>query len=472
MITITDWVADIPDEERQIGYVGENATRQVQFLLTDLAYAEYTFHMDMAFDLSTVTTRGIKKMQTSEKETTHDGDESGSTNTSDETTESFTSTVEQVACDYPTDICSLQKTVRDDGILLTWTVLAQHTRLPGTLHAVIRALKNSTEVRKTAIMTFEVADSVKATAAAAVPMSEFEEMERQMDEKIEDATEICTTAQGYAADADRAMDYAIEAKDYAESAAAQALSSQSDCRNQYRLMQTYGAQLQSSADQMLQDTMEYAIAADNSADAAATSKQAAQTAATAASQSGTAAGNAATAAASSATTAAASATAAAAAAVAAAASAAAAQQGMRLIRAVTLAEAVDSLNITKDMTEQDFSCDEIYLYVYCADTFTAQSVTIRVNNNAQASGALVVTSVSASDKFIIAKASCMGLVNEQTDEYLWDTSYSVKEQSSAGVVQSSYFLRTSADVHAVKINASLKAGTVVYLTGRDKHADI
>ena len=37
MITIRDWIATIPDEEKHVAYVGENESQQKQFLLTNAA---------------------------------------------------------------------------------------------------------------------------------------------------------------------------------------------------------------------------------------------------------------------------------------------------------------------------------------------------------------------------------------------------------------------------------------------------
>ena len=58
MISLTDWIAVIPPEDKLIAYVGEHETVTRQFFLPDLTVKDYAFYLDIAFDLSTVTAAG------------------------------------------------------------------------------------------------------------------------------------------------------------------------------------------------------------------------------------------------------------------------------------------------------------------------------------------------------------------------------------------------------------------------------
>ena len=58
MIIIQDWVAAIPAEEKHIAYVGEGMAETRTFFVTGTdweRYKEWSFHLDLAFDLSSVT---------------------------------------------------------------------------------------------------------------------------------------------------------------------------------------------------------------------------------------------------------------------------------------------------------------------------------------------------------------------------------------------------------------------------------
>ena len=185
MITIKDWVGLIPDEERHLAYVGEHETVTRQFLLTEPGFEAYTFYMDMAFDLSTVTTCEQSKQETVQNNSREEKSDTLSVVTATSQKESRTLTDVQVDWDNPTDIAPLDKQVTAEGLCLTWTVLGQHTRLPGRLEAVIRGVGPEGQVKKTAIMQFIVGSSVAATPGAPVEWSEFEQMEAQFSLRAE-----------------------------------------------------------------------------------------------------------------------------------------------------------------------------------------------------------------------------------------------------------------------------------------------
>ena len=65
-------------------------------------------------------------------------------------------------------------------LVLRWKVQAQHTHLPGKLAATLRALGTMGEVKKSALMVFEVDPAVLAEPAAPMPQSTFNQMLAQM----------------------------------------------------------------------------------------------------------------------------------------------------------------------------------------------------------------------------------------------------------------------------------------------------
>ncbi|MBQ8682898.1 MAG: hypothetical protein IJ518_00095 [Clostridia bacterium] len=193
MIILRDWMASIPAEDKCIAYVGENESVEKQFLIADKTcglYAEWTFHLDMAFDLSSITTRESWERQTVTQTQKENTTEISSDLTLTETKETRRVTEETVEEGSTTDIAYLAKKVTKEGILLTWTVRRQHTQLPGRLCATLRAVGPNGEVKKSAVMVFEVLPAVVAEAAAVVPVSEFEEMEMRVGELVSIAEQI------------------------------------------------------------------------------------------------------------------------------------------------------------------------------------------------------------------------------------------------------------------------------------------
>ncbi|MBQ4612611.1 MAG: hypothetical protein IJB26_03560 [Clostridia bacterium] len=193
MIHLQDWVATIPPEDKLIAYVGEHQSVTRQFFLPDLAYKDYAFYLDLAFDLSTVTStappRKIETTQQSASEEVTEGAVSVSS-TAYITKESYTQADTTVDCNSSTDIAPLTKLVQKDGVLLTWTVVDQHTQLPGLLRATVRAVSSGGTVKKSSMMVFYVSPSVAATPAAAIPMTEYELMEKAMELELRQAAEM------------------------------------------------------------------------------------------------------------------------------------------------------------------------------------------------------------------------------------------------------------------------------------------
>lgn len=192
MIKLTDWIAAIPPEDKTIAYVGEHESVTREFFLPDLSYREYAFYLDVAFDLSTVTTTAPPRtIQTTQQTTTEKINAEGATvsSTANINKESYTDQNITVDCNAETDIAPLAKLVQEDGIRLVWTVLGQQTQLPGLLRATLRAVGPNGEIKKSAMMLFTVAQSVDASPAAPISLSEHEQMEQAMVQAFEQAAQ-------------------------------------------------------------------------------------------------------------------------------------------------------------------------------------------------------------------------------------------------------------------------------------------
>ncbi|MBE6807565.1 MAG: hypothetical protein E7527_06160 [Ruminococcaceae bacterium] len=190
MITIQDWLATIPEEDKHLAYVGEHQAVTRKFLLTGSdwkTYQDWGFHLDMAFDLSTVTSKAKRQMETTQVNTTENVSDTLVKTNGTTTKEKYTVTEVDVDCADKTDIATLKKNVLTNGIQLTWTVLRQHTQLPGKLKATLRALGPDGQVKKSDLMVFEVDPAVVAESAADIPQSEFEAMEERMDWLLDEA---------------------------------------------------------------------------------------------------------------------------------------------------------------------------------------------------------------------------------------------------------------------------------------------
>ncbi len=189
MITIRDWIATIPEADKPIAFVGEHQSVTREFLLTGTdweTYKDWGFHLDMAFDLSSVTSREQYQRETTRITNTENVTETQVVTAGTTTKESHVVEDVEVDCAARTDIASLGKTVREDGILLTWEVLRQHTQLPGKLTATLRAIGDGGKVKKSDLMVFEVEPAVVAEPATELPQSEFEAMEERIQALFED----------------------------------------------------------------------------------------------------------------------------------------------------------------------------------------------------------------------------------------------------------------------------------------------
>lgn len=126
MIQVKDRVLCVPDEERSIGYVADNQTEVRQFLITDAAFFDFTFQLDLA--------NGIY-----------------------------------------TDVVTLEKEKTESGVLLTWKITATNLQCPGGLRAQLRAFSEEGEVWHSQVVSFLVSESIYAPDAfPPIPPSEYE----------------------------------------------------------------------------------------------------------------------------------------------------------------------------------------------------------------------------------------------------------------------------------------------------------
>lgn len=275
MIKIQDWIASIPDEDKHVAYVGEGMSESRTFLLCGDGwenYQEWSFHLDMAFDPESITTRDSRQVVQTRVNSTQMKETASVTTDEVTTKETYTVHDEQVLDYYLTDVASLRKTVEENGIRLEWTVLRQHTALPGKLWATLRAVNEAGDkIKKSAIMVFEVDAAICAVPAARPPISEMEQIEARVA---------------------AAADTAVHCADRAEGAQRSALNSMYACTEAVTQIEDHRQAAAGYAEEALYSAVTAATsmnAADQHADAAAASAANADQKATAAAESAAAA---------------------------------------------------------------------------------------------------------------------------------------------------------------------------------------
>lgn len=184
MIKVQDWVASIPDGDKHVAYVGEGMSETREFFLCGEdweTYRNWSFHLDMAFDPESITTRESRQVVQTHTNSSQMKEEAAVNTEESVTKETYTVENEEVLNYNLTDIASLEKHVEEDGIRLVWTVLRQHTVLPGKLWATLRAVDSTAQmVKKSAIMVFEVDAAICAVPAARPSISEMEQIEARV----------------------------------------------------------------------------------------------------------------------------------------------------------------------------------------------------------------------------------------------------------------------------------------------------
>lgn len=224
MIKVQDWVATIPDEEKHIAYVGEGKSVQKEFVLCGEGwetYENWTFFLDMAFDLESITTRDSRQVVSTQINRSEIDEATGVTADEMILKETYTVHDEKVLGYNQTDISPLVKSVEKDGIHLTWTVLRQHTVLPGKLWATLRAVSGEIDqIKKSDIMVFEVDAAICAVPATVPAISDMEQI-RQQAAEAKDAAVFANSGANAAANrayqsAGEAWNAMYECENYAE----------------------------------------------------------------------------------------------------------------------------------------------------------------------------------------------------------------------------------------------------------------
>lgn len=223
MITIRNWVATIPEEDKHIGYLGEDGAEYRKFLITDWqGYRNWVFYLDMAFDLTSVTERDSRQVVDTQEDVTETVAETQVKTAKKGKKETYTKETVTVNAPAKTDVAYLSRKETEEGLVLTWKVLAQQTQLPGKLYANLRAEGPFGEVKKSARMVFEVDPAVVAEPAAPIPQSTFEVMK-------EDLNELCRIGYEQAAQTAENAESAANAAATATEAAGQAQAHRQVC---------------------------------------------------------------------------------------------------------------------------------------------------------------------------------------------------------------------------------------------------
>lgn len=304
MITIRDWIATIPDTDKHIAYVGEEASVFREFLLTGAdwkVYRNWTFYLDMAFDLSSVTKRDSKQVVTTQQDVTETVAENQTENNASTTEpktnssemtgqtqvktstngkkETYTVETVQVNATAKTDVVYLTKQEQEDGLRLRWKVLAQHTQLPGKLTATLRAMGTMGEVKKSALMVFEVDPAVVAEPAVPISRNTFELMLDEMSASIQMGYEYAEQTAKAAADATTAASQAALSATGAQSHAVTAERHQMVC-DEMAQAAIQAAETAGAHSQRAEEDAELALAFSNAASASASAATDAATTAT------------------------------------------------------------------------------------------------------------------------------------------------------------------------------------------------
>lgn len=126
MIQVKGRMLCVPDGEQSIGHVADNRVEVRQFLITDAAFFDFTFELDL---------------------------ENG----------------------MYTDVVTLEKEMVEGGVLLTWKITAANLQYPGILRAQLRAFSEEGEVWHSQVVSFPVSESIYAPGAfPPIPPSAYE----------------------------------------------------------------------------------------------------------------------------------------------------------------------------------------------------------------------------------------------------------------------------------------------------------
>lgn len=257
MITIRNWVATIPDEDKHIGYLGEDGAVYRRFLIPDWeGYRNWVFYLDMAFDLTSVTSRDSRQVVSTQEDVTETVAETQVKTAKTGKKETYTKETVTVDAPAKTDVAYLSRKETEEGLVLTWKVLAQQTQLPGKLYANLRAEGPVGEVKKSALMVFEVDPAVVAEPAAAVTQSAFDAMKEDMNalcqigyEQVTETAANAVTASAAATEAAAAAGQAEDHRQVCEEAVEEAQRCLTVAQNEADAAEDYAATAEEAAGQ-------------------------------------------------------------------------------------------------------------------------------------------------------------------------------------------------------------------------------
>ena len=143
MITILNGKLTIPEEERFIGFAGDNLARTIEFNLCGITQADAVYRLYLTFDDGTV------------------------------------------------NYFSLPFEVTDKGVVLSWIVEKKHIFKSGNVKAQIKAFSNRGVVYHTSSDTFIVGNSAEFSDSITESNTEFLELEEKLNNLYQSINEVC-----------------------------------------------------------------------------------------------------------------------------------------------------------------------------------------------------------------------------------------------------------------------------------------
>lgn len=143
MITILNGKLTIPEEERFIGFAGDNLSRKFQFLICGASQQDYIYRLYLTFDDGTV------------------------------------------------NYFKLPSELTDEGVVLTWNVEKKHIFKSGNVRAQIKSFSQNGVVSHTTSDTFFVGNSAEFSDGIKENNTEFLEYEEKLNNLMQSINEVC-----------------------------------------------------------------------------------------------------------------------------------------------------------------------------------------------------------------------------------------------------------------------------------------
>lgn len=143
MITILNGKLTIPEEERFIGFAGDNLSRKFQFLICGASQQDYIYRLYLTFDDGTV------------------------------------------------NYFRLPSELTEEGVVLTWNVEKKHIFKSGNVRAQIKSFSQNGVVSHTTSDTFFVGNSAEFSDGIKENNTEFLEYEEKLNNLMQSINEVC-----------------------------------------------------------------------------------------------------------------------------------------------------------------------------------------------------------------------------------------------------------------------------------------